>query len=296
MEPEESVVITALSVDEAIILGLTRLAATREEVEIEVLDEGSRGFLGLGTREAAVRLTRRPAAVVAPPSPPVVEEPVAATPVSTPVASETSPAPEAVAEAGAVAPSAEVEIGTPQVVPPAPVPPLPETPAKSRRRPHREQKLDNLNRELLEKTAMDVSKHLFAGLNIQFSMSWEQESRPTLWISVRGADADMLVGPRAQTLNAVQYLFRSLMHRLEDGNYNVVVDADGYRKRRQRSLESLARKLANQAVSSGHAVKMRPMPAHERRFVHILLRKDDRVKTESTGKGRDRAITIVPKN
>ncbi|MFZ5501379.1 MAG: Jag N-terminal domain-containing protein, partial [Candidatus Micrarchaeota archaeon] len=60
MNSEESMEVSAPSVDEAIIIGLTRLGVTRDEVEIHVLDEGSRGFFGIGSREAVVRLTRRP--------------------------------------------------------------------------------------------------------------------------------------------------------------------------------------------------------------------------------------------
>ena len=146
----------------------------------------------------------------------------------------------------------------------------------------------------MEKTALEVAENLFAGFNIQCSVSWEQEDRPALWISLRGKDADVMVGPRAQTLDSIQYLFRTLLHRMAEGDYNVVLDADGYRKRRRRSLEALARKMADQAVKSGRTVRMKPMPAHERRVIHMILRKDQRVKTESTGKGHERAITIMP--
>ncbi len=294
MTPEESVVVAAPSVDEAIILGLTRLVATRSEVDIEVLDEGSRGFLGIGTREARVQLTRRQPEVSAAPQP--APEMAVVVPVSEPVVLA---APE---------PELEAAVETPVTVPPAveaPVaPPLfaePEpklAPArlqeKRSSRPRAERPDSTLDCAQIEKTAADVAEHLFAGLNIQFSISWEQEDRPSLWISLRGKDADILVGPRAQTLDSVQYLFRTLLHRLTEGDYNVVLDADGYRKRRQRSLEALARKMADQAVQSGRTVRMKPMPAHERRVIHMILRKDKRVKTESVGKGYDRAITIMP--
>ena len=308
MTSEESLVVTALSVDEAIILGLTRLAATRDEVHIEVLDEGSRGFLGLGTREARVRLTRRPAAeeVVAPaqlePEPLVVvpePEPPAEVVATEPVAVAPDPQPVVVEEKVASKPSVAL---------------VPDDSEKSvrardkdsrgrekdtreRERDVNEQKSqsgDDLDRDMVAQTAVEVAANLFPGLNIQVTTAWQREDRLTLWISLRGKDADVLVGPRAQTLDAVQYLFRTLLHRLVDGNYNVVVDADGYRRRRRRSLESQARKMADQAVKSGRTMRMRPMPAHERRVVHIILRKDKRVKTESTGRGRDRAITIVP--
>lgn len=168
------------------------------------------------------------------------------------------------------------------------------TPVELHEKPHTERPSGALDRALVEKTALEVAENLFAGFNIQCAVSWEQEDRPALWISLRGKDADVMVGPRAQTLDSVQYLFRTLLHRMTEGDYNVVLDAGGYRKRRQRSLESLARKMADQAVKSGRIVRMKPMPAHERRVIHMVLRKDKRVKTESAGKGHERAITIMP--
>jgi len=292
MAPEESVVVTALSVDEAIILGLTRLMVTRDEVEIEVLDEGSRGFLGIGVRDARVQLTRRPPAVE-PPSPQPEPE-LVVTPVHEPVV-EPKPELETAVEVAVVVPPA-AKVAVAPVLPVEPEPKLVPVQLQEKpvSRPRAERSLANLDRDLIEKTATDVAEHLFSGLNVQFSISWEQEDRPSLWISLRGKDADVLVGPRAQTLDSVQYLFRTLLHRLTDGDYNVVLDADGYRKRRRRSLESLARKMADRAVQSGRTVRMRPMPAHERRVIHMILRKDKRVKTESVGKGHDRAITVMP--
>jgi spoIIIJ-associated protein len=79
-----------------------------------------------------------------------------------------------------------------------------------------------------------------------------------------------------------------------DGDYNLVVDADAYRKRRRRSLEDLAKRQAKKAIETGKTVRMRSMPAHERRIVHITLRRDDRVTTESVGRGRSRSVTIIP--
>lgn len=152
----------------------------------------------------------------------------------------------------------------------------------------------SLDRAAIEAVARDIVEHLLPGLSLAVSITWVDEERPTLWVSITGRDADSLVGPRARNLHSLQYLFRALIYQQADGNYNVVVDADGYRRRRRQSLESLAQKKADQAVEQGQVIQLRAMPAHERRIVHILLKEDDRVSTESTGKGRDRAITIVP--
>ncbi len=310
MSPEESIavaVVSAPSVDEAIILGLTRLIATRDEVDIEVLDEGSHGFLGIGAREARVQVMRRaqaaspsvvkpvvpqpePQPVAAPPEP--EPAPVSPEPKPAPVSPTPKPEPETAVKA---TPPAEKAVTTQKSIAtekPTPKPKL--TPVELQEKRCAERPTSALDRALVEKTALEVAENLFAAFNIQCSVSWEQEDRPALWISLRGKDADIMVGPRAQTLDSVQYLFRTLLHRLTEGDYNGVLDADGYRKRRQRSLESMARKMADQAVKSGRTVRMKPMPAHERRVIHMILRRDKRVKTESVGKGHERAITIMP--
>jgi spoIIIJ-associated protein len=159
-----------------------------------------------------------------------------------------------------------------------------------------EVKEDGLDRARLGSIARDIASHLLPNLEVEAAIEWVDEDRPTMWISLEGKDADSLVGPRARNLHAVQYLFRSLIYHELDGEYNVVVDADGYRKRRRRSIESLAEEKAARALELGRTVRLRPMPAHERRIVHITLRKDDRVSTESVGRGRDRAVTIIPTN
>ncbi len=312
---EDSMEITAPSVDEAIILGLTRMAVTRDDVVIETLDEGSRGFLGLGARQARVRLTRRPVGLVEVTRAPIPAAPVEPTPVAPPPAPVAEPVTSRPAVKTALSEEKEdeailemaeeitnvVEEGTEtdeesewEDATPAPGARAESGPASAIRREKAEHRPGDLNHQAIEAVADEVAEHLFAGLRVKTGLSWRQEERVTLWISLRGRDADMLVGPRAQTLNSVQYLFRTLLHHRIEGDYNVVIDADGYRKRQRSSLESLARKKADQAVNTGRTIRLRPMPAHDRRVIHMLLRQDERVQTESIGKGENRAITIIP--
>jgi len=292
MASDDSIVIAALTVEEATILGLTRLTATRDEVDIEILDEGNRGFLSIGAREARVRLTRRPQHETA--------APTSVAPLETVAQGVETSAPRTIEAMEMTADSAPV---TRVASPPATSDAVVTVPA-GRAVPERvaarsaEKRADgdarDFDRAAMEAVARDIMKHLLPGLSLAVSIEWVDEDRPTLWVSVTGRDADSLVGPRARNLHSLQYLFRALIYQQADGNYNVVVDADGYRRRRRRSLESLAQKKADQAVEQGQAIRLRAMPAYERRIVHIVLKEDDRVSTESTGRGRDRAITIVP--
>ncbi len=321
MALDESVVVTAPSVEEAIIVGLTRLVATRDEVEIEVLDEGSRGFLGIGAREARVRLVR--GRIINEKDLPAAREPLSVEPPS----STTSSIAAVVPVVEATAPVEPVEPTAP-VAPPA-APEVVQQPDEGpRERPRAESStassqpsreggsrdgarpkgagqppvreevsaVSTADRARLSALAAEMVANMLPGLEIEATVEWVDEDRPTIWVSLTGHDADALVGPRARNLHALQYLLRALLYHQSDGNYNVVVDADGYRKRRRRSLETMARAKADQAVAEGRMVRLRPMPPHERRIVHIVLRDDNRVTTESLGRGHDRAVTIVPRS
>jgi spoIIIJ-associated protein len=299
---DDSVVVTAPSVEEAVIVGLTRLVATRDEVDIEVLDEGSRGFLGIGIREARVRLTRgRDTEGVA-----------VAKGVPELAAGYVSPGGEA--KASEVTSDLTVRTSSVAVEPPRPPVPTPQpkqvvreaetsprVEAETRQMAQQSARgadagaSEALDRQRLSQLAEEMVANMLPEMDIQATVEWVDEDRPTLWVSLTGHDADALVGPRARNLHSLQYLLRALLYHQSDGNYNVVVDADGYRKRRRRSLETMARAKADQAVTEGHMVRLRAMPPHERRIVHIILREDDRVTTESVGKGRERAVTIVPR-
>ncbi|TFG72802.1 MAG: hypothetical protein E4H27_01950 [Anaerolineales bacterium] len=287
MNAEDSVEISALSIDEAVIIGLTRLEATRDQVNITVLDEGSRGFLGLGTRMARVLLTLRSAeaeesAAYIPPS---------VAPIEVPQHELAQPL---VADQETVMAGSSGDTTAPVVLPISR-----DEMAKSERPKPVAASMVSEDTAMLYQRVEEVVKltadHLLGSLAVQISTEWQdEEGRPVIWVSIRGTDADAVVGPHAQTLNAVQYLLRTLVHRQVDGNYDLVVDADGYRMRRLRSLESLAQQNADKAVESGRTVRLRSMPAHERRVIHMLLREDDRVQTRSVGTGRERAVTIIP--
>jgi spoIIIJ-associated protein len=83
-------------------------------------------------------------------------------------------------------------------------------------------------------------------------------------------------------------------HRLKHWT-NLVVDVESYVVRRRRTLESLAQRMADQAVRSGRTQALEPMPAYERRIIHVTLRKNPDVTTQSVGEGERRKVTIIPK-
>ena len=123
----------------------------------------------------------------------------------------------------------------------------------------------------------------------------DDRSRPTLWVDVIGQDLSILIGPRAETLNALQYIASLIISKELGHNTQIVIDVEGYRVRRVQQLQQLARRMADQAVKTGRRQALEPMPAGERRIIHIELRNNPQVATESVGEDPYRKVTIVPK-
>jgi len=116
------------------------------------------------------------------------------------------------------------------------------------------------------------------------------------WILDVAAPTDDLIGHRGETLAALQHITRLIVGREREGRVRLVIDVNGYKARRERSLRQLAHRLAEQAVDTERTVVLEPMPPNERRIVHLALRDHPRVTTESVGEGDRRKVTIIPRN
>ncbi|MBO9308496.1 MAG: protein jag [Chloroflexi bacterium] len=124
----------------------------------------------------------------------------------------------------------------------------------------------------------------------------QQSGEPQHWtLDVRGAGLSELIGRRGETLAALQYITRLITSRQLGRRAYLVVDVNGYKARREVILRRLALRMAEQAIQSGRTVSMEPMPPHERRIVHLALKDNPNVSTESVGEGDDRRVTIVPR-
>ena len=232
----EGEIFSGESVEEAIAAGLTKLGLTREQVDLEVLDRGSRGILGLGAKPARVRL-----APLAPPAP----EPV------------------------------------PRAVPEVPAVPM---------EPESTQVAQAVLAELLERLG-------FAGdIRVRRAEPASDEAEGPLVLDVRGPGADALIGRRGETLASLQRIVRLIVGRRMTRRVNLVVDVAGYKQRREQKLRSLAQRMASQAVGTGQTVTLEPMPAYERRIVHLALRDHGDVRTESVGTGNRRRVSIIPQS
>lgn len=116
-----------------------------------------------------------------------------------------------------------------------------------------------------------------------------------LILNVVGDDLGVLIGRRGETLRSLQFMTRLIVSRRLGVWPNLVVDVEGYKTRREESLRALALRIANQVRKSHEAMALEPMPANERRIVHLALRDDPDVYTESTGKEDRRKVQILPR-
>lgn len=138
------------------------------------------------------------------------------------------------------------------------------------------------------------------GLKADVQSHWGEASTPTgirpLHIDVRGKDLSILIGRRGETLSALQYITRLIVGKELRKPIAVVIDVEGYRARREQQLRRLAQRMAQQTIERGRTMSLEPMPANERRIIHIELRDNPQVYTESVGEGDKRKVTIVPRD
>jgi spoIIIJ-associated protein len=114
-------------------------------------------------------------------------------------------------------------------------------------------------------------------------------------LDVRGDDLGMLIGRKGETLAALQYITRLILSKQSGEGVDVVVDVQGHKRRREEQIRRMARRMAEQAAQRQRTMTLEPMPANERRIVHIELRDHPDVRTESVGEGHSRKVTIIPK-
>lgn len=250
--------IIAPSVDEAVAKGLSQLGLPRDAVDVEVLDSGSRGLFGLGSRQARVRLS-----ILGEGQTPAQAKEVEIEPEDR-MLIETSPMEEIFPEAGDEGKNEPVVDG--------------------------------------DANALDVSQHVVeellermrvrATVSARYIQPADSHDQPVILVDIQGNDLSILIGRRTETLNALQYI-SSLIVGKELGRWTpLMIDVQGYRVRRERALRQLARRMADQAIHSGRRQVLEPMPAAERRVIHLELRDHPKVETESIGEEPNRKVTI----
>lgn len=250
-ERKTSLEVIAPTVEEAIERGAAELGLPKEALEVEVLDEGGKGFLGISSRQARVRLRV------------AIERP----------GSRPAPAERAAASRPAEA-AAELE------------------------RPAEDGEDDQEALRVAREIVLELIQRM--GLDVDVDSRWipkDPEARvQPLMVDVRGHDLGILIGKGGETLSALQYIARLIVAKELQRRVAIVVDVEGYRARREEQLTKLAHQMAEQASELQRTMELEPMPANERRIIHVALRDDPAVTTESIGEGAQRKVTIIPRD
>jgi spoIIIJ-associated protein len=140
----------------------------------------------------------------------------------------------------------------------------------------------------------DVLDHILAAVGVRARVDID-ENDENVTATFVGGELGLLIGKHGQTIDAIQYLANAIVWRNRgDERKAVVVDAAGYRARREASLSTLAKRSAERAVGSGRSVELEPMTAVERKVVHVQLKDVPGVVTRSEGTEPNRFVVIDP--
>ena len=122
-----------------------------------------------------------------------------------------------------------------------------------------------------------------------------QEANASVAFDIKGEDLGILIGRRGQALSCLQYIVRLMVGHQTKARAPIDIDVEGYKQRRYQTLQVLARNIAEQVKANGEPFTLEPMPAYERRIVHLALADQPDVTTESIGQGESRQVVILPK-
>ena len=124
----------------------------------------------------------------------------------------------------------------------------------------------------------------------------DREGRKSVYVEVKGKDLGVLIGRRGKTIDAFQRISALIVSKEMSRWVRLSIDVEGHRSRREEQLRRMAEKIAQQVIKSGRSQSLEPMPANERRIVHMSLQNSPDVVTNSTGEDPQRKVVIEPKN
>jgi len=297
----ESIEASGKSVEEAVSQALARLGKRRDEVEVTVLQEPSRGTFGLGGREARVRITPRPGSTGAVITPEMADAILGPGEIDVPLPEDeedlyTEDEEEFIDEDEEFEEEEEEEpapfIGSTDLISSlAPAIEREQEQADIRAASGEMQEVETPSREDVEIT-VDVLQHVLRYMNIHASVQVRSTSPLTLNIQGINENLGLLIGRRGETLAALQLLVNLIVAHRTRHRMRIVVDAENYRERREENLRSLALRVAQQVRNYRRSIALEAMPPHERRIVHIALSDSKDISTESIGEGDERRVVI----
>ena len=282
------ITVSAKTLDDAITEALIQLGVTSDQLDYEVIEKGSPGFLGIGMKQAVIKARRKH------------EEP------------EVSELDELLKEEvkEETAKETEKEEKEPQKTADKPVREKKHKNKKKHEPKHEpekaaEEKAEEVRKEIelakvedqtieaCEKFISDVMKAMNME-NVKVTSSIDEEG--ALSINMEGPNMGILIGKRGQTLDSLQYLTNRVVNKGRQGYIRVKLDTEDYRNRRKETLENLARSIAYKVRKTRRPVSLEPMNPYERRIIHSALQGNRFVETYSEGNEPYRHVVVKLKN
>lgn len=262
----KTVRITSKTVEDAIEEGLKQLGISREEAVVHVVEQPSSGLFGLiRKKDAVVDISVKEAGVPEEDVPENVDYPENGPEMNDDDTAESEE-------------TAEEE-------------------PREKQKKHFAEELPFVSEDqaVVAEEAKKFLTGVFASMNLDVQME-KMMNEERILFNLHGDGLGILIGKHGQTLDALQYLTNLAAGKNFRRRYFVLLDVEGYRERRRQTLESLAHRLAGKVKRTGEEVKLEPMPAGERRIIHLALQHDYAVSTDSEGETPYRCVVIRPKN
>ena len=275
---------SAKTVDEAITKACLDFETSSENLEIQVLFEGSSGFLGFGAKPARVNVRRKEVSL---PEEPVIKE---AVPVKEERKEEAKEERKETKREFKSEPKKEPKREPKKEVRRT------EAPKEEVKPQHEERKVVERTEEEITAVKADAEKFLngvFKAMELEVEIKMEYKSAEgNLEIEFLGEDMGILIGKRGQTLDSLQYLTSLVVNKGRQGYIRVKLDTEGYRNRRKETLENLAKSIAYKVRKTRKPVSLEPMNPYERRIIHSALQGNRYVETYSEGNETYRHVVV----
>ena len=266
---------SAKTVDEAVEKALLELKATRDEVDIEVIEEPSGGFLGLiGGKDAIVKVRKKMDHKDIVDSILKDEE----------IESVRSVLDEMAKEEAAAESEEEAEVSEADEV---------AEESEQAEDAVQEPAFEYLNDEELEDLIREYIDRIMSAIDLGYTLSVDFNENE-IFVSIDGKreETGIIIGKHGSTLNGIQIVLSAMVNQRSEEFRRVIVDCSGYRKRREQVLKRIAGKTANKVLKTNKSIKLEPMNAQERRIIHACLANVDGIRTRSEGKEPHRRVVI----
>ncbi len=308
----ESIEVSGKSVDDALLQALVRLHKRRDEVEVTVLQEPSRGTFGIGGKEARLRVTviaGRGGAVITPEMADALLGPADEEELYDEEDEELAEGEEDEEFDEDEDEDEEFEEGeedeefdeeeeeedeeflAEEETYQSALPQLANALETITVAEGEMQEVEHPSNEDVA-TTVDILQHILQYINIRAHVQVRSQNPLTLNIQGINENLGLLIGRRGETLAALQLLVSLMVGHRTKHRMRIIVDAENYRERREENLRSLALRVAQQVRSYRRSIALEAMPPHERRIVHIALAESKDISTESTGEGDARRVVI----